>query len=82
MTNVLKKAGRPASNQAQTPAQRKRAQRERDNHEIAETPVSVWSERLCLIALSNPVYKAPRNGLARAAWERLGELRGFVDDTR
>lgn len=82
MNDGLRKVGRPAAGQAHTPAQRKRAQRERDNHAIAETPVGEWSERLCLIALSNPVHKCPGNDLARAAWEQLGKLRGFLDETK
>ena len=78
MSDTFSKRGLPPTNgQAQTPAQRKRAQRERDNHEIAETPVGEWSERLCLIALSAPSYNNHGNALGRAAWERLGKLRGF-----
>lgn len=70
---------KPVNDQAQTPAQRKQAQRVRDNSELAEKPVSEWSERLCLIALASPKFKSSGDEFARAAWMRLGELRGFLD---
>lgn len=75
-----KQAGRkPTKAKPQTPALRKRAQRERDNHDITQKPVSEWSDRLCLLALASPMYKAASDAVAEAAWRRLGESRGFTE---
>ena len=70
--------GRPTTGQALTPAERKQAQRERDNIDLTEKPPREWSERLCLLALASPNHKA----LAHKAWLRLGELHNFPEVRR
>lgn len=78
--NLPKKLGRKPKNPVtgtQTAAQRKRAQRERQQEAIATTDSDQWTEAECLFVLANGKWPAG-SPMDRGAWRRLGELRGYV----
>lgn len=56
-----------------TAAARKREQRARDRTAVQETDDNEWSERVCLLVLSE-IYA---DILKQAAWRRLGVIRGW-----
>lgn len=62
---------------AQTAAERKRAQRERLEQAVYETPDTEWSEAVCLHVLQSAHWKD--GAIGRAAWQQLGRLRGYDD---
>ncbi|NNM83339.1 MAG: hypothetical protein HKL98_12160 [Burkholderiales bacterium] len=62
---------------ARTPAQRKQAQRERDMTAIFESESDTWTEAQCMLVLGSARF--PKGSpLQKAAWRRLGQIRGFV----
>ncbi len=62
-----------------TAAERKARQRERDQLLIAEASPDQWTERHCLAILADPRWRTGNGAMARSAWERLGDLRGWRD---
>lgn len=77
----LSKRGRKPKNPAlgaMTPAQRKREQRARQAEAAATGEVAEFTDADCLAVLNG---KRWRNGaIDKAAWLRLGQLRGFLTD--
>lgn len=77
-TQQIAKPGRkprkPAG--AMTAADRKREQRIASAERIATGDESAWSEQDCLQVLSGARWRG--GAMDRAAWRRLGELRGFA----
>ena len=61
-----------------TAAERKRRQRERDTTTICELPDDQWTERHCLAVLADPRWRIGNQAIAKGAWKRLGELRGWA----
>lgn len=62
---------------AMSDAARKREQRARQWTQVAESDSSSWTEATCLSVLASA--KVPNGSpLDKAAWLRLGEIRGYV----
>jgi hypothetical protein len=60
-----------------TAAERKRRQRERDRTTVWDTPTDQWPERVAVLVLTDPDLRKAET-LARAAWHRLGKIRGWA----
>lgn len=74
--NPAPRRGRPPKGwKAQTAAQRKAEQRARDWETINTLDSEEWNERQCLLVLITSRYRG--GAMDQAAWQRLGELRGY-----
>ncbi len=72
-----KKPGRkPENSCAMTSAERKRNQRNRDRDRLLASCPADWDEVQCLAVLSDKRHYL-YDLRAKAAWQRLGELRGY-----
>lgn len=60
-----------------TAAERKRNQRAKLETRVNEEPSSEWDESVCLYILQSPRWRD--GAIGRAAWQRLGELRGYCE---
>ncbi|MCG5530954.1 hypothetical protein LRD18_08720 [Halorhodospira halochloris] len=60
---------------ARNAAERKAEQRARLETAVAEQEPDEWNETVCLHVLASPRWRSGEIG--KAAWERLGELRGY-----
>lgn len=75
--NPAARRGRPLKGwKAQTAAERKAEQRARDWEVINTLESEKWNERQCLLVLVASRYRG--GAMDRAAWRRLGELRGYT----
>lgn len=74
-----KRMGRPPKNPALgtlTAAQRKQQERFRQAARLDYRTEHEWTEADCLRALARPLWRG--TPLARAAWEKLGKLHGYL----
>ena len=71
-----KRGPKPKGRMAMTAAQRKQEQRLRLAAHVAERDDAEWTEAECLWVLSGRRWRG--TALDKAAWKRLGQLRGFV----
>jgi hypothetical protein len=72
-----KRGPKPKGRTAMTAAQRKREQRSRCATNVAERDDGEWTEAECFWVLTGKQWRGTL--LDKAAWLRLGQLRGFCD---